>query len=142
MYCKNCGKPMNDNAAFCPNCGVAPERTPSGPVSFIDAVKSFFTHYADFSGRSRRSEYWWVYLFNMIVAGILGMIDVAALSTLWTLAVLIPGIALGVRRLHDTGRSGWWLLISLVPLVGAIVLIVFVCTDSAPANQYGPSPKY
>jgi uncharacterized membrane protein YhaH (DUF805 family) len=64
------------------------------------------------------------------------------LAGLYSLAVLIPSIAVGVRRLHDTGRSGWWLLISLVPLIGIIVLIVFLATDSQPgANQYGPNPK-
>src|SRR5690554_2411323 len=97
--------------------------------------------YAVFSGRARRSEYWFFVLFNMIVAFILGFIDgffgladaevgVGLLGMIYGLAVIIPSLAVGVRRLHDTNRSGWWLLISLVPFIGAIVLIVFFVMDS------------
>lgn len=93
------------------------------------------------------------FLFNIIIiAVVLGFIEGIAridpqsgqgiLGTLYMLAVLLPGIAVGVRRLHDTGRSGWWLLISLVPLIGAIILLVFLVQDSQPGeNQYGPNPK-
>jgi uncharacterized membrane protein YhaH (DUF805 family) len=111
------------------------------------------TKYAVFEGRSRRREYWWFALVNALVALALGMLDVAVgtysveleiglFSGLYLLAVLLPGIAVTVRRLHDTNRSGWWVLIGFVPLVGAIVLIVFACLDSQPgANRYGPNPK-
>ena len=110
-------------------------------------------HYADFTGRARRSEYWYFVLFNFIVSiliglslgGIAGRLNVPALVYLvhlWSLAVFIPSLAVSVRRLHDIGRSGWWLLLSLIPLVGAIILIIWHCTDSQPgANQYGPNPK-
>ena len=110
-------------------------------------------HYADFTGRARRSEYWYFVLFNFIVsiliglsfgviAGILDMPALVYLAYLWSLAVFIPSLAVSVRRLHDIGRSGWWLLLSLIPLVGAIILIIWHCTDSQPgANQYGPNPK-
>ncbi|NLN60224.1 MAG: DUF805 domain-containing protein [Deltaproteobacteria bacterium] len=108
--------------------------------------------YAVFSGRSRRKEYWMFFLFNIIIglvlglvegiAGIAGQSDQSILATLYMLAVLVPGIAVGVRRLHDTGRTGWWLLISLVPLIGAIVLFIMLVQDSqAGENQYGPNPK-
>jgi uncharacterized membrane protein YhaH (DUF805 family) len=103
--------------------------------------------YAVFSGRSRRKAYWMFTLFNVIIAIALGIIEVlvggpGVLGILYSLAVLIPGIAVSVRRLHDTNRSGWWLLIGLVPLIGPIVLLVFVVQDSqAGANQYGPNPK-
>jgi len=109
--------------------------------------------YAVFNGRSRRKEYWYFVLFNLIVGMALGLVDsmtgmynyeagLGLLSGVYSLAVIIPGIAVGVRRLHDTGRSGWWLLIGLIPFIGAIVLIVFCVQDSQPGeNGYGPNPK-
>ncbi|MGX4690553.1 DUF805 domain-containing protein [Streptomyces sp. JNUCC 63] len=102
--------------------------------------------YAVFSGRARRKEYWMFVLFNFIVSIVLlaigKAIGVEVLSGLYSLAVLLPGLGVAVRRLHDTGRSGWWILIGLVPLVGFIVLLVFTVSDSQPGdNQYGPNPK-
>ena len=109
--------------------------------------------YAVFSGRARRKEYWFFVLFNIIISIVLAVIDgvtgsfspeagMGLLGGIYTLAVLIPGIAVSVRRLHDTERSGWWLLIALVPLIGAIVLLVFTAQDSKPGqNQYGANPK-
>ena len=109
--------------------------------------------YAVFSGRARRKEYWFFVLFNFIISIVLAVIDVVTgsfspeagmglLGGIYTLAVLIHGIAVSVRRLHDTERSGWWLLIALVPLIGAIVLLVFMVQDSKPGqNQYGANPK-
>lgn len=117
-------------------------------MNFIEAVKSVYSNYVNFQGRARRSEYWWWYLFYLIVYIILAVIDSmifgqpAVLAGLFALGSIIPAIAVGVRRLHDTGRSGWWLLIALIPLVGAIVLIVFYVMDSQPGvNKYGPNPK-
>jgi len=116
---------------------------------YLDVLKK----YAVFSGRARRKEYWMFVLFNLIVAIILGIVDsmmgtisepygVGMLGGLYSLAVLLPGIAVGVRRLHDTDRSGWWLLISLIPVIGWIVLIVFFVQDSTPGeNRFGPNPK-
>lgn len=109
-------------------------------VSFIDAVKLAFSHYADFKGRARRSEYWWFTLFKVIVSGLVSSI-IPDLAWIWTLAVLIPGLSICVRRLHDIGKSGWYYLIALIPLVGGIIMIVWFCQDSAPANQWGPNPK-
>ncbi|MCC6192867.1 MAG: DUF805 domain-containing protein, partial [Burkholderiales bacterium] len=103
--------------------------------------------YAVFEGRARRKEYWMFILFNLIVAAILNTVDWMVgtgglLGGIYGLAVLIPGIAVTVRRLHDTGRSGWWILIVLVPLVGWIILLIFMVLDSHPGdNQYGPNPK-
>jgi uncharacterized membrane protein YhaH (DUF805 family) len=108
--------------------------------------------YAVFQGRARRKEYWMFTLFNVlisialaIIGAILGLAEEGGpnmLSTLYGLAVLLPGIAVSVRRLHDTDRSGWWLFIALIPIVGAIVLLIFMVQDSQPnANQYGPNPK-
>ncbi len=116
-------------------------------MGFGEAVSSGLSKYATFSGRARRSEYWFFALFNFLVgvaAGILdAVIGITLLYPLAALALLLPGLAVAVRRLHDTGRSGWWLLIALVPFAGAIVLIVFFCQDSHPApNEHGPSPKH
>ncbi len=116
---------------------------------YIEVLKK----YAVFSGRARRKEYWYFFLFNIIATIILGVIDgvtgsfspevgMGLLSGIYTLAVLIPSIAVTIRRLHDTDRSGWWLLIILVPLIGAIVLLVFMVLDSKPGqNQFGSNPK-
>jgi uncharacterized membrane protein YhaH (DUF805 family) len=111
---------------------------------YLDVLKN---RYATFSGRARRKEYWMFFLFNFLIAvgisimeAIVGLAGI--LGGLYALAVLIPGIALTVRRLHDTGRSGWWILIALVPFIGWIILLVFMVLDSQPAdNAYGPNPK-
>ena len=109
--------------------------------------------YAVFDGRAQRAEYWYFFLFSMIISLVFVAIDIATgsfnqesgfglLSGIYTLAVLIPTIAVGVRRLHDTNRTGWWMLLALVPLIGFIVLIVFFVIDSDPsANEYGENPK-
>lgn len=116
---------------------------------FLLALKK----YAVLEGRSRRKEYWFFTLFYCligIVAGLLdgifglkvGESDFGMLGLLLMLAFLVPSIAVSVRRLHDIGRSGWWVLIGLLPLIGWIVLIVFAVQDSQPGNnQYGPNPK-
>ncbi len=109
--------------------------------------------YAVFSGRSSRKEFWYFSLFNFLIAIVLAVADVMTgtfdaeigiglLGGIYAIAVLIPIIAVSVRRLHDTDRSGWLCLISLIPLIGAIVLIVFWAQDSQPGeNQYGSNPK-
>ena len=109
--------------------------------------------YAVFDGRAQRAEYWYFVLFSIIISIVLGFIDfsigtfdekagVGLLSGIYALAVFIPSIAVGVRRLHDTNRSGWWILIGLIPIVGFIVLFVFFVIDSDQrANQYGSNPK-
>jgi uncharacterized membrane protein YhaH (DUF805 family) len=122
-------------------------------MSFQDAVRTCLQQkYVDFSGRARRSEYWYFFLFTIIVGFVAGIIDsilgtrgtaggTGLVGAVTSLALLLPGLGVAVRRLHDTGRSGWWLLIGLIPIVGAIVLLVFFVQDSHPDNQYGPNPK-
>ena len=115
-------------------------------MGFTAAVSHVLSNYAGFSGRARRSEYWWFSLFGFLVGLVAAVLDGALslgfLYPLAVLALLLPSLAVGVRRLHDTGRSGWWMLLGLVPLVGAIVLLVFFVQDSdAGTNAHGPSPK-
>jgi len=103
--------------------------------------------YAVFSGRARRKEYWMFWLVNFIIEVLLGMLDVSIgtlglLGAIYSLFIFIPGLAVTVRRLHDTNRSGWWILIGLVPLVGWIFLLIFMIQDSTPgSNQYGLNLK-
>jgi uncharacterized membrane protein YhaH (DUF805 family) len=116
---------------------------------YLSALKQ----YAVFKGRARRKEYWFFVLFNLIASLVLTVVDfmtgsldvelgMGLLSGLYSLAILIPSLAVTVRRLHDTDHTGWWLLIGLVPLIGAIVLLIFTLQDSQPGdNQYGANPK-
>lgn len=127
-------------------------------MGFGEAIQSFFSNYVNFKGRARRSEYWFVTLFLFLTTLGATVIDAAVfggdiddflfsggwgvVGILWSLAVLLPSIALLVRRLHDSGKSAWWILIILVPFAGAIVLFVFSLLDSTPGeNKHGPSPK-
>jgi len=140
-------------------------------VSFGEAISLFFKRYVDFQGRSRRSEYWWVQLFNMIVGVVtlaplygslipaiinetepeIGMVSMllAGIGFLYSLAVIIPGIALFIRRLHDINQSGWILLAlivaSIIPLIGllAVIAMIVICVmpGTTGPNKYGPDPK-
>lgn len=115
-------------------------------MGMLDAVQAVFNNYANFEGRARRSEFWYWTLFNVLVSFVLSLIGnwlhLGFIPTLWSLAVLVPSIAVGVRRLHDIGKSGWLYLISLIPLIGTIIVIVWFAQDgmSGP-NMYGPDPK-
>ena len=116
---------------------------------YLEALKK----YATFEGRARRKEFWFFVLFNFLAMVLLAIVDfltgtfdeevgLGLLSGLYVLAVFIPSIAVNVRRLHDTDRSGWWILLAFLPLLGALVLLVFEVLDSTPgANRYGPNPK-
>ena len=117
-------------------------------MSFGEAIQSVFSKYGTFTGRARRSEYWYFVLLTLIVSFALSLLssglgDVGTLlPTIWELAILVPSLAVAWRRLHDIGKSGGWYFIFLVPLVGWIILLLFLCRDSQPGdNQYGPSPK-
>ncbi|MBV9455622.1 MAG: DUF805 domain-containing protein [Rubrobacter sp.] len=116
---------------------------------YLEVLKN----YAVFSGRARRKEYWMFLLINLVIVLVLNFIDyltgtfspragVGLLGGLYSLAVLIPSIAVAVRRLHDTGRTGWWILIGLIPVIGSIIFLIFMVLDSEPGtNEYGPNPK-
>lgn len=127
-------------------------------MDFQTALRSFWKRYRDFRGRSRRSEYWFIQLFLVVTNFSVAIIDLALMGwdvdrfianggggivgLVWILVTIVPALAVLVRRLHDTGKSGWWALVGLLPLVGAIVLLVFTVTDSSPGeNKFGLSPK-
>ncbi len=103
-------------------------------------------NYVGFEGRARRQEYWMFVLIHFIICLVLSTLEWIAflpglLTGLYGLAVLLPSLAVTVRRLHDVGKSGWWILISLIPIIGAIILIVYMCDPSEESeNQYGASP--
>ena len=113
----------------------------------MEYYKKVLSNYAVFSGRARRKELWMFVLFNIIITIILSIVSQmigmdGILDGLYGLAVLVPSLAVGARRLHDTGKSAWWLLLCLVPIIGWIILIIFYVLDSQPgANEYGPNPK-
>lgn len=104
-------------------------------------------NYVGFEGRARRTEYWMFVLFNFLISFVLSLLEYIAqmppfLSILYSLFILLPSLAVFVRRLHDTGRSGWYILLGLIPIVGGIILLVFALQDSEQSeNQYGPNPK-
>lgn len=104
-------------------------------------------NYVGFQGRASRKEYWMFILITSIITIVLSIVETmvgldSVLSGIYSLATLLPSLAVGARRLHDTGRSGWWQLISLIPLIGAIILLIFLCKDSDEnENKYGQNPK-
>ncbi|MBD5220542.1 MAG: DUF805 domain-containing protein [Bacteroidales bacterium] len=118
-------------------------------VTFEQAVRSAIQqHYCDFNGRASRSEYWWYVLFTVILSVIIQAFGVISsdvslyLGAIVNLALLLPGLSLSVRRLHDINKSGWFILLGLIPIVGAIILIVWFCKESEmQPNQYGPVPN-
>lgn len=113
---------------------------------YVEVLKK----YTDFNGRAGRAEFWMFTLISLIISLVLYVIDkrimpgsgIQVLYTLYSLAVLVPSLAVSVRRLHDTGRSGWWILINVIPILGQLVYLVFLLRDSQPAaNQYGSNPR-
>ena len=127
-------------------------------MTFSESVKSFWSNYSKFKGRARRSEYWWIQLFLVLTNLAVAAIDLVLMNgdverfianggggivgLIWILVTIVPALAVLVRRLHDTGKTGWWALIGFVPLIGGIVLLVFTVLDSdAGENKFGESPK-
>ena len=128
---------------------------PAHMIGFSDAVRNaLMNNYVNFNGRASRSEYWWFFLFTIILQFIALPIDIVVLGydmmdpgaiqivgTIAGLALFLPGLCVLVRRLHDLGKSGWWVLIALIPFLGAIVLLVFMVTEGEQLpNQYGEVP--
>lgn len=144
VFCRGCAKEIHSTAVACPQCG-APQATQqsfaSGPAiatgnAYVEALKN----YAVFKGRATRREYWMFVLINLGIAIVFGVLDAllnakGILANLYSLAMFLPSIAVGARRMHDTDRSGWWLLLPIVNLV-------FLVQDSQPGdNRFGPNRK-
>jgi uncharacterized membrane protein YhaH (DUF805 family) len=104
---------------------------------FIGALKK----YADFNGRASRKEFWMYILFYMVINIIFSVLGLDVISMIVGLMLFVPSISIGARRLHDTGRSGWWQLVYLVPLIGLIVMIFFLAQDGHDENDYGVNPR-
>src|SRR5438105_1179695 len=129
-------------------------------MSFGQAVASYFQNYVNFHGRAPRSAYWWVFLFNVIVAVITSILDQSLgiaytmqgpagpislgygpIYSIYVLAILLPSLALSVRRLHDRDKSGWWFLLVFIPIVGAIILLIWFALPGTPGdNRFGTNP--
>jgi len=125
--------------------GVQPT-LPNPLISYWKKV--VLENYANFEGRARRAEFWWFFLATFIIGIVFNILIrisgiFALLDLIYVVAVFIPNIAVGIRRLHDTNKSGWYLLLWLIPIVGWIILIVFLATEGKrETNQWGPSPKF
>ncbi len=114
-------------------------------MTFAESVSTVLSKYVDFSGRASRSEFWWFTLFNFLLNVVASVIDLMMntefVSIVASLALLLPALGVAVRRLHDVDRSGWWILITLIPLIGIIVLIVWYASEGTRGdNRFGPIP--
>ena len=107
-------------------------------MTFTEAIQTCLRKYADFTGTASRSEYWWFALFLVLGSLVLGIVS-NTLSLIFTLAMLVPSLAAASRRLHDIDRSGWWQLVSLVPVIGFFVILYWLVQPTAP-NRYGNAP--
>ena len=114
----------------------------NGIIAIVKSV--ILKNYVNFEGRATRAEFWWFFLFNFVIGLIFGLMGSRVgpvLSGIWSLGILLPQLGLGARRLHDINKSGWFLLLSFIPLVGAIILIIWWAKEGDPTeNQYGPVP--
>lgn len=109
-------------------------------MTFLESLQTCFKKYIVFNGRASRSEFWWFFLFALIVPNLIGFFD-STLFFIICLLILLPSLAVQIRRLHDIDRTGWWILINLVPIIGLIVLIIFFATEGTQGqNRFGPQP--
>ena len=157
MNCSVCSAELEEGAQFCGVCGTRVEGNDFLPganeqgyeqpmVGFIQAISLGFSNYINFQGRATRAEYWWWALFIVIADVVLGIVDAILgagfLGPLFGLAVLVPGFALGARRLHDIGKSGWFQLLYIVIFIGWIILLVwFIRQGERGQNHYGFDPR-
>ena len=157
MNCSVCSAELEGGAQFCGVCGTRVEGNDFLPganeqgdeqpmVGFTQAISLGFSNYINFQGRATRAEYWWWTLFIVIADVVLGIVDsilgTGFLGSLFGLAIIIPGLALGARRLHDIGKSGWWQLLWFAIIVGWIILLVWAIRQgNRGQNQHGPDPR-
>ena len=157
MNCSVCSAELEEGAQFCGVCGTRIEGNDFLPgadqqgdeqpmVGFIQAISLGFSNYFNFQGRATRAEYWWWALFIVIADVLVNFIDAILgtgfIGSLFSLAILIPGLALGARRLHDIGKSGWWQLLWFAIIVGWIILLVWAIRQgNRGQNQHGPDPR-
>ena len=160
MKCQTCGHDNPADAKFCGGCGtnlISAEASMGAElpmVGFGEAISQGFRNYATFSGRATRAENWWWVLFTLLAGIMLAVVDIVTrtmgmfgdlglLGQLFELAVLVPSLALGARRLHDINRTGWWLLLLFVIVIGWIVLIMWAIKQGNKGpNKYGPDPRH
>ncbi len=162
-YCTKCGQMINEGTSFCPYCGKGVNTVTPKKFNMFTAYAEMFKRYADFSGRSTQSEFWYVYLIHIIMEIIVigftffaiafsetycpdwvvpSLVIISIITIIYGLAAAVPWVALGIRRLHDTGKSGWFYMLNLIPEVGGIIFLVLCIFDSQPGtNKYGPNPK-
>lgn len=113
-------------------------------MSFTESIKTCFSKILTIDGRARRSEFWWFQLGIIVINAVVSLLigQKGLVQYIISIVISLASLTAGIRRLHDTGKSGWWMLLELIPAVGSIVLIIFWVMDSQPgANQYGPNPK-
>ena len=160
-HCTQCGSLISEEDKFCGDCGakILNKEDNNNQVKYrnagntreqgsFDYYKQALSKYRDFSGRSTRAEYWYFMLYNIIIAILIAIFGViigdeeGILYFLYLLVVIIPDLAVSVRRLHDIGKSGWILLIGLIPFIGFLWMLILFTTDSeSGANKYGPNAK-
>ena len=149
IFCRACGGSLHSSAPLCPHCG-APQMPAGGgdgiERTFGASIAMCFSKFGTFAGRAPRAEYWWFSLFCWIINVVLNIIEAGSrtgaftvISALFGLAIIIPNLAVSVRRLHDLDRTGWWLLLWLLPVIGWIIMLVWMCSRGTRGpNRYGP----
>lgn len=159
VYCKNCGMYFEEDIQVCPNCSANLDELETQTkrkfvrvreMTFENAIIAFWEGYLNFQGRSRRREFWYAAICNWLIAlaiSLLGAITIRQLASvmefMFTAMVVLPNLAVAIRRMHDIGKSGLILLVSFIPIIGPIWLLILLSRDSdKDANIYGESPKY
>lgn len=154
MFCSKCGQENPSNSKFCSGCGNTLASSSANPViqntavgtvesmTFSKSISTCFSKYASFNGRASRAEYWWFYLFCLLIMWGASIVDDSGGTyLLMSIAMASPQLAVGARRLHDTNKSGWWQLIALT-LIGLIPLIIWLASEgSKETNQFGEPPN-
>ncbi len=112
-------------------------------MNFLESIQTCYKKFFDFSGRASKSEYWWFQLFNIIIyaLSLIFQSDLALLFSILIIVNLIPIYAVGVRRIHDSNKSGWFVLLSLIPIIGLYVLVLLIQDGTKGKNRFGPKPK-